>query len=261
MKDLFCIRRLIPAAIFYGIGGVLGLCTVVMLLFANGFPQLVSDVCAGGVVETSAVITWVVIQAGLMIVTCMSACAMAVGLFWEQRSKGDGFDILYYTANVQIWFSRITGGMTLIYLIVRVIRYLLVCDWMETGVYEAYVMIIPEAAMVVQAVGLYCLLHRFLNALCDSFASMAYIRLSGKLDDQPTSGLCGGGFWLLAFVCLLLMLSRGNTFLQSQALNPMAILSAGMYGCVAVANALMGMYLLRYRKIASQMRFQMARNT
>lgn len=244
IESLFRIRRLIPAAILYAAGGVLGLGAVILLLLPGGFSGLIYEMYDSGITETSAVFTWAVIHAGLIIVTFGSACAMAVGLLVEVRSKSDGFDILYRVSQVQIWISRITGAVALVVMIVRAVRYLVLCPWMDTGIYDAYVMIIPEGVMVAQAVGLYCLLQRFLNGLCDAFASMAYVRLSKKLDDRPISGFCGTGLLVLAGVCAYLLLSRGG------------LLTAGMYGCVALGNLLLGLYLLRYKKEMSDLAFQ-----
>lgn len=258
-ESLFRIHRLAPAAVVYTLGGVLGLGAVILLFFPGGFTKLAYDMYASGIMETSAIYTWVVIHTVLTIVTVLSGCSMAMGLFWELHSKGDGFDILYHAARVQLWITRVTGATTLVYLIFRVVRYLLACPWMETGIYDAYVMLISESVMVAQAVGLYCLLQRFLNALCDALASMAYVRLSGKLDDQPIAGLCGTGFLVLAAVCLYLAIFRTLACLQAYVIDLVALLSAGMYGCVAVGNVLLGLYLLRYKKVTSELRFQMTR--
>lgn len=102
-------------------------------------------------------------------------------------------------------------------------------------------------------------LRKFLNALSDGTASMAYSFATGKLDDRAIPGRMASGFSWLAVGCLLLAARRLVTltivqdYVQSYykielAAHPGQLFAAASLMLCAGADVLLAVCLRRYKR-------------
>lgn len=252
---------LYPAAVLYSLGAMLGLAALIILCLPGSVSVLMVDLVDGGVVDASAIATWTVINIGLLIVGTVCAACMAVCMLMERRGKGDGLDLMHNACRVLLVLVKAGGVIALIVMVWRLGRYLLNCEWADTGIYDAYGLLLAEGIMIAQAVGMFCLLLRFLNRACDTAASMAYTRASGKLDDRSIPGFCANGVLLLTAVNgylawdWLASLRVEDQLRIVMATHPMMVLAGCMFACAAVANLLIGIFLKQYKRTTEYLLF------
>ena len=270
--SLFRWPMLWPMGILYALGALLGLGAVVALFLPGAVATLETEMLQGGITDDSSIRTWTVIHISLMLVGTICAWGIFLGVLREWRRMGTGIDQLYIMTRVLLWASRGSGVFTLALCFWRVVRYLANCNWAEDGIYSAYVMLLPEALMVAQAVGLYVLVQRFLEDLSGATLSMGYTRVCQKLDDRTIPAFCGTGFYILAALNAYLAMDRMLTLTAVQtpeggyyafllANHPMNLSAAGMFACCAAANLLMGVYLHRYKRLAGRAMYRTMRET
>lgn len=268
--ELFRSPLPVIGAVFYALAALAGVGAVGGLFLPGGLSALTEDLFRGGVTDFSSICTWTVIHAGLIVFGFLCALGMAVGLMLEGRKAGRGLDLLHNLAQSLLRVVTLSGWCALVIGVVRMAAYLWMCLGRDDGIYRAYVMLIPEGLMIVQAVGLYTLLRRFLDSLCDGAASMAYTRLTGKLDHCTIPELCATGYFAIAVVNGYLALERLTTMVIVPsypydyysilfAAHPVLICTAVMFGCGAVANVLTGLYLKRYKRDAERLVFRSMR--
>lgn len=265
--ELFRSPLLAPAAGLYVLGALFGLSAVAALFLPGALSVLTEDLVRGGITERSSLQTWTVIHVGVMLAGFVCAACMAAGLIFERRRKGLGLDVLHRCAQGLLWAVYGSGACVLAVMIWRMVRYLWACLWADAGIYLAYIMVVPEGVMIAQAVGMFILVRRFLNSACDVSASMAYARLSGKLDSFTIPGFCSTGFILTAVLNAFLALERlttvtiiedyaGDYYSLLLAEHPVLMFTAVMFACGAIANLLMGLYLKRYKRNTERLVFR-----
>ena len=260
------------AAGLYALGALFGLVAVGALFLPGSVSFLTEDLGRGGITDPSSLRTWTVIHVGVIGVGFVCAVCMAVGLIAEYRKKGQGLDLLHECARWLLWAVYGSGACVLALMIWKLVRYLWACLWVDDGIYLAYVMLVPEAVMIAQAVGMFFLVRRFLDSACGCTISMAYTRVCGKLDSYTIPGFCSTGFLLAGAVNGYLALERmttvtiiedygGDYYSILLAAHPVLVFTAGMFACGAVANVLMGLYLKRYKRDAERLVFRSMRRT
>lgn len=268
--ELFPAPLPLIGAVFYTIAGAAGLGAVGSLFLPGGLSALTEDLFRGGVTDFSSIVTWTVIHVGLILSGFLCALGMAAGLILEGRKQGRGLNLLHDLAGILLRAVTGTGWCALAIGIFRMVRYLWLCLGRDDGIYRAYVMLIPEGLMIAQAVGLYTLLRRFLDSVCDGAASMAYTRLTGKLDHCTIPGLCATGYFVIGAVNGYLALERLTTMVIVPsfpydyysilfASHPVLICTAVMFGCGGIANVLTGLYLKRFKRDAERLVFRSMR--
>lgn len=265
--DLFASSLIPAAAVLYACGAFFGLGAVGALFLPGALSVLTEDLISGGITDPSSIRTWTVIHVGLILAGFLCALGMTVGLILERRRKGEGLDLLYNLARCLVWAVRISGVCTLALMIFRLVRYLLACPWADAGIYYAYVMLVPEAVMIAQAVWLFFLLLRFLEDISGAAVSMAYTRVCERLDSRTISGFCATGFWILTalntylaadrmFTVTIVQAFEGDYYSVLLASHPVLVLAAVMFACGAVANLLIGLYLKRYKRTTGRLMFR-----
>lgn len=264
---LFRSYLLYPAVVLFSLGAILGLAAVVFLFVPGSVSALISDLLDRGIMDMSAIGTWTVLNIAMMIIGAACAVVMAVAIWLERWRKGDGLDLLYNFLGVMTAIVKVSGGIALAVLILRLSIYLVSCDWANAGIYEAYGLLLAEGIMIAQAVGLFFLLLRFLDRAWDSAASMAYTRTCDKLDDRPIPSFCATGMFLLALISgylawdWLATMRMGKELTIALAAHPMQLLAGGMFACLALGNILIWRYLKRYMRISEQHMFRSLQET
>lgn len=249
----------ICAALYTGAASV-GFAGVLQLLDPGARKAMLEDLLRGDVTSVSALQTWQFINMGILLAGFLCAAVMAVCLWLEVLSRaGRGLNLLYTAAHWGLYAVNGSGIVALVILIWRALRYILNCLSVNEGAYYLYSMLVSETMMVAQAVFLFVLIRRFLNSLCDSAASMAYMRASGKMDSVAIPGLAPTGFLILGLANVCLGVERLFTLIVVRdylnphyailvAEHPVLHLSAGMCLLCAGANLLFSFWLRKYKR-------------
>lgn len=270
--ELFRSRLIRPAALFYSLAALVGLGAVGALFLPGGTEALTADLLRGGITDRSSIQTWTVIYTVLIFGGFACALGMALSLWLELARKGRGLDLIH---NGSVWLLRLMklgGWAVLAVMIWRMARYLWACLWVDTGIYLAFVMLVPEGVMIALSVGVYTFACRFVDGVSDGAAGMAYTRLCGKLDSLTIPGICSTGFLVTGLVNLYLALERlttvtivedydGDYYSLLLAEHPVLVLTAVMFACGALANLMLGRYLKRYKREAERTVFRSMRKT
>lgn len=103
---------------------------------------------------------------------------------------------------------NVAGAGLAVLFVYRFVRYAVLTMPENGGVYAFFAMAVMEGIMASLAAFLFFQLRKFLNALSDGTASMAYSFATGKLDDRAIPGRMASGFSWLAVGCLLLAARR-----------------------------------------------------
>ena len=248
-----CFTVLYTAAALCGISGIL-------LLFDPAYTRLwYQDMYLSGI--TSGLAAWRLIRCAVMVFSFLCPFLMAVGLWMTLRKKViPGMGLLSAMSKWLFYGVNITSAMALVYLIYRVIRYIIYCIPINEGIYLLDVTMLPEAVMVFQAWFLWKKLREFLDDFNGTAASITYTLTSGKLDSQPIPGFTSHGFMILAGFGLFLTVDElfTLTIVQSYvqdyykilvASHPGQYLAAASLLTGALANVLVSIYLRRYNRL------------
>ena len=248
------------AAVLFLLAGAVGLPTVMLLPDAGFRTVLRAQLAAGGVGERQAQNTWLALY-GLVSVLCVAVpLIVAAGIGDSLRGHpARGLGRLSTLAQWAETAVNVAGAGLAVLFIYRFVRYAVLTLPENGGVYAFFAMAVMEGIMASLAAFLFFQLRKFLNALSDGTASMAYSFATGKLDDRAIPGRMASGFSWLAVGCLLLAARRLVTltivqdYVQSYykielAAHPGQLFAAASLMLCAGADVLLAVYLRRYKR-------------
>ena len=182
----------------------------IALFFSPGYTQiLLQDMVTSGIANPASQQTWMVVNRAVTLLSCLCPAIMAAGLLITRRiSPLRGMNLLSCAAQGLLWLTYITGGAACLLFAYRFIRYIAANLTHPSGLMALYSMVISEALMAVQAVFLFVMIRKFLNACIDSATSIAFTLASSKLDNRSIPGFSSTGFLVLSLVGLCLALDR-----------------------------------------------------
>lgn len=193
------------AAVLFLLAGAVGLPTVMLLPDAGFRTVLRAQLAAGGVGERQAQNTWLALY-GLVSVLC-AAVPLIVAAGIGDSLRGHPARGLGRLSTLAQWAEtavNVAGAGLAVLFVYRFVRYAVLTLPENGGVYAFFAMAVMEGIMASLAAFLFFQLRKFLNALSDGTASMAYSFATGKLDDRAIPGRMASGFSWLAVGCLLL---------------------------------------------------------
>jgi len=251
--------RLAPAAaILYSLAGISGIPVVCYLFNQEYRTLLVNELLLSGI--STGIGAWQLINITVSAISCFCPLLMALGL-WSAigGQKVFGMRILSCTAQGLLYGVNISSLLALLYLIYRVITFILFCFSRNEGIYLFYATMLPESVMIVQAWFLWKKLREFLNCAGDTTASIAYTLTSGKLDSCPIPGFTAKGFLILAIFGVILSIDQifSVTIVYSYANDHYALVTASHPGrylsalCLltgAAANVCLSLFLRFYNR-------------
>ena len=229
------------AAVFFGLAALCGFFSVLIMLLPGSISALTNDLIAGGVTDESAVRTWRMIHIILTVATFIFPAILALGYILSIcKQPGKGFILLCDVFEWLLKIIKIVVKVLIAILVFRLIRYAVLVLPMNEGMYYLYAMLVSEALMLLVSGGLYVMLCRFLNCLCDSAASIADTLENRRLGEKAIPGFAATGFLIFGLVGLLFGLDRlftvvivreyhSSHYAVQAEQHPMLILS-GIYG-------------------------------
>ena len=248
------------AVILLLLAGAAGLPTVALLPEEGFRAVLRAQLAAGGIGERQAQNTWLALY-GLVSVLCVVLpLILAAGIGDSLRGHpARGLGRLSTLAQWAETALNVAGVGLAVLFVYRFVRYAVRVLPENGGVYAFFAMAVMEGIMASLAAFLFFRLRKFLDALSDGAASMAYSFASGKLDDRAIPGRMASGFGWLAAGCLLLAARRLVTltvvqdYVQSYyklefAAHPGQIFAAASLVLCAGADVLLDVYLRRYKR-------------
>lgn len=260
---------LIPvAAVLAAVGAVCGLISVALLFAPGSVEGLVKDLYLGGITERSAVQTWKFLHIA-MTALCFIWTAVMAGCLWAAVYKRPGQGLLVLATAGEWSFYALNGAgvLTLVYMVYRLIRYVIASFAINEWAYLLYAMLVSEALMIFLAVMVFVLLRRFLNGLSDTAASMARAITGGTMASGIIRTITPAGFLVLGIAELMLGLDRFFTLTIVQAFpqdyyqilvadEPLLQFSGVMFIASALCNFLLATYLWRRKRTFEKLIFQ-----
>lgn len=260
---------LIPvAAVLAVVGAVCGLISVALLFAPGSVVGLVKDLYLGGITDRSAVQTWKFLHIA-MTVLCFVWSAVMAGCLWAAVCKRPGQGLLVLSTAGEWSFYTLNGAgvLTLVYMVYRLVRYVIASLAINEWAYLLYAMLVSEALMIFLAVMAFVLLRRFLNGLSDTAASMARAITGGTMASGIIRTITPAGFLVLGVAELMLSLDRFFTLTIVQSFpqdyyqiliadEPLLLFSGIMFIVSALCNFLLAVYLLRRKRTFEKLIFQ-----
>lgn len=259
------------AACFTVLAAILGLPGVVLLFNPEYAAYLAEELRNSGIASADARVTWQVINTATTVLGLVCPGILAAALVISLRGRPDkGMGFLCTASQGMVYVINGAGIVILAILIFRVLRYVLSCLTVDTGIYLIYSMLVSEGILVVAVWFLFVKLRRFVNCVCDSAASMALTLSCGKVDTVPIPALTATGFLVLGIVCILIGLDRLVTLTVVQDVdqayyallpvgNPVQILEGISFLCSGCADLLISRYVRRYKRICERVIYERRR--
>lgn len=201
---------LAPAAAgFLGVGALLGLGAVLFFLDPGYFPWLTEKILRSGIRTASALQTWTLIHIAVTVLCCVCPAVTLWGM-WHAvgNSPARGLNFLSNAAAGLLRTVHISAALALVVFLFRAGRYLLGLIGRFDWLYQLFATFVMEGLMVVQAVFLYRMLCRFLDACEGCAASMGYTLSSGKLDPGSIPSFAATGLMILGIAGMVLSADR-----------------------------------------------------
>lgn len=197
------------AAVCLTLGSLLGLGSVLFLLDPGYLSALTQKILQSGIRTASALATWRLIH----IVICFICTVCPAVTLWGMRQAGKGRYAkgLNFLSDAAKWLRytiHVTSAAALALCLFRIGRYFWGLIGRGDWLYQLFASFVMEGLMIVQAVLLYRLLCRFLEACEGCAASMAYTLSSGKLDPGSIPALCPSGLLILGVLGIVLSVDR-----------------------------------------------------
>lgn len=267
-RDLFRSPLIPMAAVLSTLGSLCGLGSVVTLLFPDAVSALVQDLYLSGITDRSALSTWRFIHICVTVV-CFVWSLLMSGCLWAMAlgKAGQGLLAVSTAGEWTLHAVHASGILTLVYLLYRLVRYVIACLAINEWAYLLYAMLVSEALMIFQAAMLFVLIRRFLNSLSDTAASLALAVTGNTAGSGVIRAMTPIGFLLLGVAELLIGADRfftvtivqayaGDYYKLLMAEHPLLLLSGGMFGLCALTNLLLGGYLFHRKHRLERLFFQ-----
>ena len=248
------------------VGAVCGLAAVAQLFAPEAVGALVKDLYLGGISEGSAVATWRFIHIALTVIGFAWSAVLAGCLVAICRNRpGQGLLMLSTASEWTLYGLRGSGVLILVYLIYRIVRYVIASLAINEWAYLLYAMLVSEAFMIFLAAMLFAFLCRFCNSLADTAAALARAVTGGTVGSGCIHWMTPSGFLLMGILNLVMAADRLFTVTIDQkavryvllvAEHPLLILSGILFGCGAAVCFLLASYLFRKKRRFERLLFQ-----
>lgn len=197
------------AAVFLALGFCLGLGSVLFLLDPSYVASITEKLIISGIRTASAIATWRLIHIVISFVSTFCPALILWGMYQASRGRYvQGLSFLSDGAKYLRWAVHISAAGALSLCLFRMGRYFLSLIGRGDWLYQLFAFCVMEGLMIVQAVFLYRLLCRFLEACEGCAASMAYTLSSGKLDPGGIPAFCATGLVILGILGFVLCVDR-----------------------------------------------------
>lgn len=197
------------AAVCMTLAALLGLGSLLFLLDPGYLAALTEKILRSGIRTASALNTWTMIHIAVTAVCFLCPAVTAWGMWQALRGRyAKGLNFLSNAAGWLLTAVHITAALALAVFLFRAGRYLLGLMGRSDWLYQLFASFVMEGLMAVQAVFLYRLLCRFLDACEGSAASMAYTLSTGKLDPGSIPSFAATGLMILGILGLVLSVDR-----------------------------------------------------
>lgn len=264
--------RLLPAAaIFLGIGAAMGLLSLLYLL-DPGYPTaLMEKILISGIRTASALQVWTLVHLAVTAVCFLGPTVTLIGMILCFRGKyARGLNFLSNSASFALKSIHVTSAIALSVFLFRAGRYLLGLIGRGDWLYQLFASFVMEGLMVVQAVFLYRMLCRFLDACDGAAASMGYTLSSGFLDPGSIPAFASTGLTILGVLGIALSVDRLVTMTIGSdgirqfytfvwAAHPGQWLAAGSLLFGGIGDLLLSAYLKFYNRTSERALFYASR--
>lgn len=259
------------AAICLSLAAVLGLGAMLFFLDPGYFPWLTEKILCSGIRTESALGTWIVVHIAVTAICCICPALTVWGMCRALRGQyARGLNFLSNAARWLLTAVHISAVLTLVLFLYRLVGYFLGLIGRVDWLYQLFASFVMEGLMVAQAVFLYRIVCRFLDACEGSCASMAYTLSSGKLDPGSIPAFAATGLMILGIAGIILSLDRLITMtIASDGIKQYyAFLVAahpGQWLCAAtlfvggIGDILLSLYLKFYKRTSEQALFYASR--
>ncbi len=267
-RKLFRSPLISIAAALSILGALCGLISVGLLFVPGSVDTLVKDIYLSGITDRSAIQTWRFLHIALTALcfvwaTVMSGCLAAVVC----KRPGQGLLALSTAGEWSYYALNATGVVLLVYLVYRLVRYVIASLSINAWAYLLYAMLVSEALMIFLAAMIFVLLRRFLNSLSDTAASLALAVTGGTMGSGIIRSMTPPGFLVLALAQIALGADRFFTLTIVDAFpadyyailtaeHPLLLISGAMFCFGALADLCISVYLFRRKRQCEKLIFQ-----
>ena len=252
------------AAVFLGMGALLGFGSVLYLLDPGYLAALTEKILISGIRTRSALSTWTAVHIIVSLICAFCPALVVFGMiraFRGQAAKGMNF--LSNAAHGLLIFLRILGWILAAVFCLRFCAYVASILHRNDWLYQLFATVIMEALMVVLAVFSHRLLCRFLDECEGCTASIGYTLSSGLLDPGSIPAYVAGGLTVLGILGLVLTADRIITMTIGYdgykqfytfviASHPGQWFCAGSLFFGAVGDLLLAAYLRFYKRTSER---------
>lgn len=255
------------AAVCLALGAALGLGSLICLLDPGYLAALIEKILRSGIRTDSALKTWTVIHIAVSLVCCICPAVTAWGI--RKTLRGDCARGMNFLSNAARWLLRvvhISAVLALCLFLFRAARYLLGLIGRGDWLYQLFAAFVMEGLMVAQAVFLYRMLCRFLDACEGCAASIGYTLSSEKLDPYSIPAFTATGLLILGVLGIVLSFDRLVTMTIASdgfkqyykfiwATHPGQWFCAGSLFVGAIGDILLALYLKFYKRTSERALF------
>lgn len=255
------------AAACLSLAAALGLGAVLFFLNPSYFPWLTEKILQSGIRTASALSTWMVIHVAVTVICCIGPAVTAWGM-WKalQGSYAKGMNFLCSATQWALRAVHVSAILTLGLFLYRAVGYFLGLIGRGDWLYRLFATFVMEGLMVAQAVFLYRMVCRFLDACEGSCASIGYTLSSGKLDPGSIPAFAPTGLMILGIVGIILSADRLLTMtIASDGLkqyykflvadHPGQWLCAATLAVGGIGDILLSLYLKFYKRTSERALF------
>ncbi len=252
------------AAVFLGLGALLGLGSVLYLLDPGYLAAVTEKILVSGIRTASALGTWRALHIVISVICCICPAIVVWGMALAFRGQSArGMNLLSNAARFLLLAARVLGYGAIGVFVVRFGLYILSIARRNDWLYQLFATVIMEALMLVLAVFSHRLLCRFLDEAEGCAASIGYTLSSGRLDSGSVPSFAATGLTLLGILGLVLSADRLVTMTIGYdgykqfykfvlSTHPGQWLCAGSLFFGAVGNLLLSGYLRFYKRTSER---------
>lgn len=252
------------AALFLGLGALLGFGSVLYLLDPGYLSAIHEKILISGIRSASAQHTWTVVHILISLICWICPAIVVWGMVRSFRGHpARGMNLLSNAAHGLLILLRFAGWILLALFCLRFTRYLISILRRQDWPYLLMATVLMEAMVLSLAIFSFRLLCRFLDESEGCAASIGYTLSSGFLDPGSIPAFVSTGLTALAVTGLVLAADRivtmtiGSdglrqfyTFVLSA--HPGLWLNAGSLFFGAVGNLLLSGYLRFYKRTSER---------
>ena len=206
---MFRSNLILAAGIFLALGALTGLGSTLYLFDPEYFSALTEKILQSGIRTYSALTAWTLVHVAISAVCCLGPAVTLWGMVYCLRGKyARGLNFLSNGARWALKTIHVTSALALAVFLFRAGRYLLGLIGRGDWLYQLFASFVMEGLMVVQAIFLYRMLCKFLDACDGAAASMGYTLSSGYLDPGSIPAFAATGLTILGILGIVLSADR-----------------------------------------------------